>query len=207
MTVASLPVRSREDLKKIGQCKTDLVELRLDYLESLDSFSLDTVEKYRSRLILTIREPDEGGVNSFGDQGKLYFIREAVKKGFLMDVEGNFAEKQGLDCTGQIVSRHYLESPPGYQDMVEFVERYAGISAISKLAVMEGKNTRISLVRLLGKYKGIAVMEMDGERSSRLLFSVLGSKLLYCHAGEKTSPGQLGCEEAVEILRLLKSRP
>ncbi len=194
-----------EDLKKIGQCKTDLVELRLDYLESVDSFRFCDIEDFKARLILTIRDPDEGGVNQFGDGQKLDFITEAVKKGFLVDVEGFFAEKHGLDCTGQIVSRHYLESTPDYSDMVEFVEQYEGIAGISKLAVKEGRDSRVDLIRLLGKHKNLAVMEVDGESSSRLLFSALGSKLLYCHAGEKTSPGQLECEEAVEILEMMKS--
>lgn len=192
---------------KIGLCKTELVELRLDYLESLEEFSLDMIEEHRSRLILTIREPDEGGVNSFGSEKKLNFLTEAVKKGFRVDVEGNFAEKHGFDCTGQIVSRHYLESAPDYTHMAAFAEKYSGISAISKLAVKAGATSMADLIRLLGKYRNMAVMEMDGESSSRLLFSVLGSMLLYCHAGEKTSPGQLDCERAIEILNILKSQP
>lgn len=181
--------------------------MRLDYLDSMDSFRFEDIVEFKGKLILTIRDPNEGGENQFRDGQKFNFMMEAVKKGFLVDVEGEFADKHKLDCNGQIVSRHYMESAPGYEDMAQFLDRYEGIARITKLAVKEGKNSRINLIRLLGNYRNIAVMEMDGEGSSRLLFSALGSKLLYCHAGEKTSPGQLGCEEALEILDLMKSQP
>lgn len=196
-----------EDLKKIGVNGTDLDELRLDYLESLDSFSLDHVERYKSRLILTLREPAEGGVHAFSVEEKLKFLNEAARRGFRVDVEGEFADKHGFDCAGQIVSMHCPGSEPSYAGMARFIERYREIAEVTKLAVKSGKSSRVNLIRLLGKYHGIAVMETDGEGSSRLLFSILGSKLLYCHAGERTSPGQLSCEEALGVLDALESQP
>lgn len=203
--MASIPVRSLDDLGKVGNCRADLVELRLDYMNSLESITLDLIEEYRPKLILTVREPLEGGVNSFAHREKLDFLGKAVEKGFLVDVEGEFASKHGFECTGQIVSRHFLDREPLFSEMAGFVEKFSGIAAISKLAVKAGENSRYSLIRLLGKYKNIAVMEADGESSSRLLFSILGSKLLYCHEGEKTSPGQLRCDEAVGIMDFLRS--
>lgn len=203
--MASVPIRSLEDLYKIGQCRSDLVELRLDYLESLDVFNPELVEPYRSRLIITIRETDEGGVNSYDDETKLSLLRDAVSRGFLVDIESGFAEKHSFDCRRQIVSRHYLKELPDYKEMEDFIEKYMETATTVKLAVKSGAGSRSSLIRLLGKYDNIAVMEADGESSSRLLYSVLGSRLLYCHAGEKTSPGQLGCDEATDILKILRA--
>lgn len=156
------------------------------------------------RLVITVRDPEEGGIHSYDPEEKLEFLRNAVNMGFLVDVESRFAEEKHFDCSNQIVSRHYLQFDPSYEEVSGFVEKYSDESRITKIALRAGQDSRKILVRLLGKYKNIAVMETDGEGSSRILYSILGSRLLYCHAGEKTSPGQIGCEEAEGIFSLIR---
>lgn len=178
------------------------MELRLDYLASVDSILLDSLEEKKNRLILTIRDVEEGGINVIEPGKKKSFLEEAAARGFLVDVEASFAEKNNFDCTGQIVSRHYLKTDPDYATLKEFVEKYSNKSKITKIALRSTSASRIQLVKLLGEYRNLAVMEVDGEQSSRLLFSLLGSRLLYCHLGEKTSPGQISCQEAMEFFRI-----
>lgn len=203
--MGSIPVRSPQDLEKVGKYNTDLIELRLDYLHSLDGFDLHMLSGIKERLIITVRDPKEGGVNPFKDDVKITFLKRVVKESFLVDVESEFAERNNFDCRNQIVSRHYLHTDPSYEELNEFAHRYRGESKITKIALRFGESSLRKLVRLLSESDNLAVMEADGEASSRLLYSVLGSKLLYCHLGEKTSPGQLGCEEAKSIMDLIKN--
>lgn len=202
--VASLPIRSTADLQQIGNLSAERVELRLDYLDDLSSFSLNAIEGMQDRLILTVRQVDEGGVNDFGDSVKKGFIVNAIRKGFLVDVEAAFAEKYSMDCRKQIVSKHYLKENPDFPELEEMAERYNTKAAIFKIALTSDHASRINLIRLLSRYDHLAVMEVDGEQSSRLLYSILGSRLLYCHTGEKTSQGQISCTEAEAILRIIR---
>ncbi len=180
--------------------------MRLDYLDSLTSFDFDAIISYRQRMILTVRDMAEGGVKVHDADQKRKFLEEAMKRGFLVDVEAEYAEKYGFDCTGRIVSRHYFDHDPSFDELVKFVETYSGKARITKIALRSNDHSRITLARLLGEFSNLSVMETDGEGSSRILYSILGSKLLYCHTGEKTSPGQISCSEAEQILTILRKK-
>lgn len=182
---------------------TDRVELRLDYLSSPCDIDLDALEGKKNRLILTLRDVSEGGAQQLDHGRKKAFLDEAVRRGFLVDVEATFAEEHDFNCRGQIVSRHYLDTDPDYSVLVEFAEKYRDVSYITKVALRSSESSRNLIARLLSEYENLAVMEVDGEESSRLLFSVLGSRLLYCHVGNKTSPGQMNCREAGEFFRII----
>lgn len=189
------------DLDRID---ADLVELRLDYLDDLEKFPLEDFLPRRNRLILTVRDPEEGGVSEVEPARKVKSLTAAIEKGFMVDVEGTFVEKEKIDCRGMIVSRHFFRNEPDSREIEEFVERYSSTASIVKIALKSSPSSRIKLLELLRKYQNLAVMELDGESSTRLLFSLLGSKLLYCHLGEKTSPGQIGCPEAMQTLELFR---
>lgn len=201
-----MPVRNKQDLDRLSEINSDMVELRLDYLPSLDMIDLVNIAKYREKLILTVRNKAEGGAGFHEPDEKIHFLRSAIESGFLVDVEALFAEKFHFDSSGQIVSRHFVDHDPGYDELREFVEKYSKDSRIVKVVIRESPESRSTLIRLLNEYSNLAVMEVDGESSSRFLYSMLGSLLLYCHAGEKTSPAQIECEEAYSILELLKQR-
>lgn len=201
--MASIPVRTVKDLDRIGGCSADLVELRLDYLPSLTGFDFDLIELHRQRLILTVREPREGGVGDHRNEEKKIFLAGALERGYAVDVEADFAEQHGINIANQIVSRHYLDTDPSYDEISALVSKFNGISGITKVALRANSDSRKKLIRLLGEHDHIAVMETNGESASRILYSILGSTLLYCHAGEKTSPGQISCEEAGEIMDAL----
>lgn len=204
--MASLPVRSKYDLSRIGLCKTDYVELRLDYLKKLEDLEMESLSQHRDMLILTVRDPSEGGVYPVDTEKKKQFLENAIRLGFLVDIEAAFSEEYDVDCTGQIVSSHYLEEAPDYEVLKQFAEKYRDISKFTKIALKSGNDSFSKLVELLALYKNMAVMETDGDGSTRILYSLLGSKLIYCHSGEKTSPGQLSCDDAIRVLRIIEKK-
>lgn len=206
MIVASIPVKDNSYTSILQKIQTDLVELRLDYLHSLDEFELDNLDKYRKKLILTVREQNEGGINYHDPLKKKLFLSKAMAGGFLVDLEDSFVRKYGIDTSKAIVSSHFLEAEPESSQLSELVSTYSNHSYVTKVALRFSPTSRMKLVRLLGEFNNLAVMELDGESSSRILYSMLGSRLLYCHLGEKTSPGQISCDEAIEIINRLRNR-
>ncbi len=204
--MASIPFRTLNDLERLKETGADLVELRLDYIGSLQDFDIEFIAPYREILILTVRDPSEGGVSNHSVESKLKFLRAAVSRGYLVDVEADFAEKNSFDTTGQIVSKHFLDKDPQFDELISLVKTYSERSRIIKIALRKRSDSRNTIIRLLDEFHNLAVMETDGEGSSRILYSLLGSCLLYCHIGEKTSPGQIGCDEAAQILSILRKR-
>lgn len=189
----------------LGSVPSDMIELRLDYLKNLDEFDARPFEKFRERIIITVRDIREGGVNNHEPGRKIDLLTDARDRGFLTDIEGKFAAEHGVNCRGMIVSAHFLNSEPGIGELNAFVKEYSGVSIFTKIALRNSRTSRSKLISLLGSHSDLAVMELDGESSSRILYSILGSRLLYCHVGEKTSPGQMECSEATAILETIRA--
>ena len=62
--VVALPVRSLEDVKLVSTLDSDLMELRLDYLERPEDFDPSLIEGIKDRVIVTegipVREESRG---------------------------------------------------------------------------------------------------------------------------------------------------
>lgn len=201
--MASIPFTGPDVIQRIPQTGTDLVELRLDYFEELENLDLGILENFRDRLILTIREPAEGGVAPVDPGVKEKILRKAVAAGFLIDMEISVLGRVSIDHGNQILSRHFLDSDPPYEELENLAKNYAGRCSILKIALRKSDDSSGHLISLLNRHHNLAVMETDGDPASRIVYSILGSRLMYCHTGEKTSPGQMGCAEASRILGLL----
>ncbi|WP_252897112.1 hypothetical protein [Metallosphaera hakonensis] len=57
IVVASLPVRSREDIKRVDEIESDLVELRLDYAKDLPE--PEEILSYKNKVLVTLRDRGE----------------------------------------------------------------------------------------------------------------------------------------------------
>lgn len=180
------------------------MELRLDYYSNLENLDPRIFSNFRDRLILTIRDPNEGGVNSVKPQIKEIFLRTAIEEGFLVDLEISGLSSFTIDYSNQILSRHYLEETPAYEELEELVSAYENKCRFLKIALHKSETSSQIIISLLNRHHNLAAMETDGDPASRIVYSLIGSKLIYCHVGEKTSPGQISCAEASKIFGLLK---
>jgi len=75
--IASLPFRSLNDLNGIEEVQVDLIELRMDYSDNLDSGVLEKLIRFRDKILITVRDPVEGGVRGFTDDEKSSFLKLA----------------------------------------------------------------------------------------------------------------------------------
>ena len=191
-------------LDTIPGIRTDLVEVRLDYFPDVESLEPAFLKECRDRLILTIRDPREGGKNHVDTKKKERFLRTAIEDGFLVDVEISNLNSMSLDYSNQILSRHYLIEDPTYEELESLVKEYSNKCRFLKIALRRNENSARKLISLLNRHHNLVVMEVDGDPASRIVYSLLGSKLIYCHVGEKTSPGQISCQDAARIFGLLE---
>jgi 3-dehydroquinate dehydratase-1 len=200
--VAALPVYKVEDVKLVEAVEADFVELRLDYMGRLE-VDLDFLERFKDKLILTIRDVREGGVKEIQDEEKEAFLRELHRRGFLYDVEASFLERRRVEYIGKIVSAHYFNSVPSVDELEKTYEKYKEAFVV-KFAVVGRGNYKGVLASML-KYDNVAVMPMGVPPLERIAFSILGSRLVYGYVKEPTAPGQMHYKALLEILKILRN--
>jgi len=204
--VIALPVRSLEDLKLVPTLDSDLVELRLDYLKKPDDFDLSLIEDIKDRVIITVRDPNEGGVKEIDEDWKASLYKKLHDIGVLYDVEARFLRKRkDIPFEGKIVSAHFFDRVPSIKEVEEIFKGFEE-AWIKKLAV----TTREGYKELLAHFarKGFAVMPIGSDPIERIAFAILGSELIYASLdkGLETAPGQMSYKKVKEILSCLGLR-
>jgi 3-dehydroquinate dehydratase-1 len=204
--VIALPVRSLEDLKLVPTLDSDLVELRLDYLKKPEDFDLSLIEDIKDRVIVTVRDPSEGGVKEVDEDWKASLYKKLHDMGVLYDVEARFLRKRkDIPFEGKIVSAHFFDRVPSIKEVEGIFKGFEG-AWIKKLAV----TTRKGYKELLAHFarKGFAVMPIGSDPIERIAFAILGSELIYASLdkGLETAPGQMSYKKVKEILSCLGLR-
>jgi len=204
--VIALPVRSLEDLKLVPTLDSDLVELRLDYLKKPDDFDLSLIEDIKDRVIITVRDPNEGGVKEVDEDWKASLYKKLDDMGVLYDVEARFLRKRkDIPFEGKIVSAHFFDRVPSIKEVEEIFKDFEE-AWIKKLAV----TTREGYKELLAHFarKGFAIMPIGSDPIERIAFAILGSELIYASLdkGLETAPGQMSYKKVKEILSCLGLR-
>jgi 3-dehydroquinate dehydratase-1 len=204
--VIALPVRSLEDLKLVPTLDSDLVELRLDYLKKPEDFDLSLIEDIKDRVIVTVRDPSEGGVKEVDEDWKASLYKKLDDMGVLYDVEARFLRKRkDIPFEGKIVSAHFFDRVPSIKEVEEIFKGFEE-AWIKKLAV----TTREGYKELLAHFarKGFAVMPIGSDPIERIAFAILGSELIYASLdkGLETALGQMSYKKVKEILSCLGLR-
>ncbi|AHC50699.1 3-dehydroquinate dehydratase [Sulfolobus acidocaldarius SUSAZ] len=204
--VVALPVKELKDLDRIELLikDVDLVELRLDYLSKFDVDILDSVSKYKEKLIITLRDKNEGGVNYIDPVFKAYFVRHMEREKFMYDIEARFALRYQVNVKDKIVSIHYFDNVPEFTEVKEIFDKFDE-AYLRKIAVIAKRGYKELLMRVLDNYDNAVVMPMGVNGVERIAFSLLGSKLIYAHAGEETAKGQLHYKDVRRILNQLST--
>jgi len=204
--VIALPVRSLEDLKLVPTLDSDLVELRLDYLKKPEDFDPSLIEDIKDRVIVTVRDPSEGGVKEVDEDWKASLYKKLDDMGVLYDVEARFLRKRkDIPFEGKIVSAHFFDRVPSIKEVEEIFKDFEE-AWIKKLAV----TTREGYKELLAHFarKGFAIMPIGSDPIERIAFAILGSELIYASLdkGLETAPGQMSYKKVKEILSCLGLR-
>ncbi|WP_292000212.1 type I 3-dehydroquinate dehydratase [Caldivirga sp.] len=207
--VCAVPVRSISMVNPPSECEA--VELRLDYMGGDLEVKLNEVSDLikgllsRVKVIVTVRNPEEGGVNWVDPSLKLKVIRIAHENGALVDVEVEFARKYANSITSWsevILSRHVLNSRSNIRSTI--ASDYALASSMKaltyKVATINTDDLP-ALVELLVKEGEVPVAIVPMQPIQRAAAIMLGTALMYCSIGDGTAPGQLSVEECIRIKR------
>ncbi|MCG3109746.1 3-dehydroquinate dehydratase [Metallosphaera sp. J1] len=199
LIVASLPVTRPDDIKRVKEIDADLVELRLDYSHQFPS-PLDLVP-LKHRIMVTLRDREEGGVGDFTDDFKEDYLNRLAELNILYDVEASFLSRRRVQFKNKVVSAHYFRSLPARDEIDHLFLRY-GEAFTVKIAVGNVPGYR-EILSYISTKPNSTFMPMSPDPLERLGISLLGSKLLYTYVDSPTATGQLHYLEAKRILNCL----
>ncbi len=204
----------RANLEKARKLKVDLVEARIDLLESMNWCSfLDIIADFGFYAVSTLRPSWEGGKMGISEVERLELFEKVIghpatgavdvelKSEILSDVIA-IARENGKKV---IVSYHDFEKTPSTEEMEDILERAASTGAdVVKVAFM-GKSkedaSRVCCVlsRFRKKEKVFMVMGEEGSFTRVVGFS-FGSLMTYTFFGKPVAPGQIEAERLVYLL-------
>ncbi len=197
----------------------EYIELRADLCQDLSRAYLEELLKrltpYGKRIILTIRDPSEGGGRGLSDEERLTLYKALSGKVHMIDTEvasGLVAQlKETLPEKTIIGSFHDFHGTPPQETLRQIYKKAKAQGAdIVKVATMV--NDAQALRRLT-----MFCLESEGDRVvvgmgsyavlSRVALPFLGSLFTYASLGRPKAPGQIGVKELVKLMEALTQRP
>lgn len=211
--VASLgknPVNSAAGAKKLG---ADILELRIDLLDSDERQALLDVKKTDMPVIITNRMKEEGGAWIGSEDERIRALVSLLPLADAVDIElcaqkrDYVVEKARSAGKTVIISTHDFKKTPETRVMTGVIdESFKAGADIAKVAVMpDSLNDVLRLLEVTLHASGAVCTIAMGEigRHSRVVTPIYGSVMTYGYVENATAPGQLRVDELRAILKLL----
>jgi 3-dehydroquinate dehydratase type I len=207
---------SRADLQRALRMRNppDLFELRLDALvHSIDAVRA-AIERLPAPLIITARDPREGGANDLSLSRRRALFLEFLPRAAFVDVELRSARSLApvLQSAGAlnlrtIISFHDFHSTPPASRLDEIVSRARSLGAdLVKIATRTDTpaqlETLLNFFQLQRKPGDVVAMGIGKlGRASRLQLARRGCLLNYAHLGSAVAAGQLSIRDLRHVLQ------
>jgi 3-dehydroquinate dehydratase-1 len=201
---------SRADLQRALRMRRapDLFELRLDRLINCFDELRDAAGRLSAPLIVTARDPREGGANNLSMSRRRALFSEFLPHARFVDVELHSAN--ALDAVlktaaenkiGVIISFHDLQATPPMSQLDKIADRARSLgAAIVKVATRTDTRPQLdTLLRFFDRQSDASDLAAMGigrlGRIARLELAQRGSALNYGHLGAPAAAGQLSIQE------------
>lgn len=199
--------------------RPDLFELRLDYLAAVPEELTGEVSQLRRPLILTARDPAEGGANNLPFKKRWELLARFLPKARYVDVELHSldryrslldrAQERGI---GRIISFHDFHSTPKSRSLhAKLAAARAHGADIFKVVVRTDRPAQLAgLLQFMADAKDQVPLSVMGVGKlgsiSRLIFAAGGSVLSYGWVGQARVEGQLSVAQLQTAFQLFKIR-
>lgn len=194
---------------------SDLVEVRLDYIEEMNIERLAKALKDSTRCIFTCRPSWEGGSFKGSEEERLRLLSSLAElKPAYLDIELRAARlderwKKLLNSSNIIFSYHDFDATSELQVLVRIWEEARGLGGLVKIVTFAKKiqdNIKVlSLYKTAEPKRLIAFCMGSKGILSRVLCPFFGSPFTYASlGGAKTAAGQLGIDALKELYRMVE---
>lgn len=209
-SIGKAPVDSAIKAKKLG---ADLLELRIDLLDTDARQALAELKKLGLPVIITNRMKQEGGAWEGSEDERIRTLVSLIPLADAVDIELCAGERDTVvkktKSAGKtvIISTHDFQKTPELDVMMGIIrESFEAGADIAKLAVMPQSFEdvlRLFEVTLHSKEPVCTIAMGSFGRHSRVIAPIYGSVMTYGYVDKPTAQGQLRVDELKSILKLL----
>lgn len=217
-TTSSAIEKSRQAIER----GANYIEVRIDHFK--DPFSVDfteLVEKINSRLIITIRKPDEGGQYPFQETERLNLIKKCIiTKPYAVDIEfslntekiSELIQEMKDNSVKTILSFHDFKKTPEIDSMKKIILKAVRFQADIVKIIGTGNsiedNLKMLTLPLFAKENKIEIIAFAmGQKGtvSRILSPIFGAKFTFAALDKPTAPGQISIDEMKKHLAIFST--
>jgi 3-dehydroquinate dehydratase-1 len=208
--IGEMPFDSAKRAKELG---ADILELRIDLLDSDAHLALQDIKKTGLPVIITNRMKQEGGAWKGSEDERIRTLISFLPMADAVDIElcakdRDIVVKKARDAGKTvIISTHDFQKTPGNDIMKGIISKsFTAGADIAKLAVMP--NSLADVLRLfdvtLQTEREVCVIAIgETGRHSRVVAPLYGSVMTYGYVEKATAPGQLRVDELKQVMKLL----
>ena len=216
VVTASNDAEAIDTIRRTRPLLPDLIEIRLDYMETLGDLGLIR-EATDVPLIATNRRSYQEGNSARSEADRIAGLLRACESGFdYVDLEidtegvGELAEKVKSLGAGVIVSFHDFEATPEKERLEEILrdELSAGADICKIVGTSNTPGDNLTYFNLLRDNTDVEIVSFGMGITgilSRVLSPLVGGAFTYASAetGSESAPGQLTISELREIYRIM----
>lgn len=208
-------IERAEQALKLG---ADLVEFRLDYLETLSENNLEKLlSNYGERAVFTLRPKWEGGEYEGSEEERTRILTQIAEHNpAYIDIElktRNLEEilRKIINHCRVILSWHSFNETPSHEELRNLVSKAINLGGLVKIVTFARTfSDNLKVLKLYEEFPSerlIAFTMGEAGTVSRILSPLLGAPIAYaCLPGESVAPGQLTILELREALRIVGHR-
>jgi 3-dehydroquinate dehydratase-1 len=208
--IGNSPVDYARRAKVLG---ADILELRIDLLDSDVRLALQDIKKIGLPVIITNRMEQEGGAWKGSEDERIRILVSLLPTADAVDIELCARDRDKVVKTARdtgktvIISTHDFQKTPGNDVMKGIIsDSFAAGADIAKLAVMPTSLSdvlRLLDVALHAEVEVCVIAMGDTGRHSRVVAPLYGSVMTYGYVEKATAPGQFRVDELRQILNLI----
>jgi len=201
----------------------DLIELRLDYLEALDTNEITKLlNSLKVSTILTLRSQKEGGKFRNSEVKRLDFLKQLIQlQPSYIDLEMSIDERHLFALMKEanrkkvktILSAHFFEKTPPMPELIECLkfgkDQGADIVKIVAFAQRIEDNDTVLALNRHGKERRISIIAFcmgSLGLPSRILCVYYEAAFTYAALNEQSAPGQLNVQTMRKFYEILEER-
>lgn len=203
-----IPVTARSTQEAINELKeaskhADVVELRIDYIESPDLSAL--LKAKEKPVIVTNRPKHQGGLFVGDEESRISLLKKAIElKADYIDLEYDCVDKiKDLGDTKLIVSYHNFDETPKNVKQIHRDLTKSNAHIVKLVTFANDIVDNFCVFELLNEtdYPTIAFCMGELGQISRILSPRFGGKLVFASlaSGKESAPGQLTIDELTNI--------
>lgn len=210
-----IPETKDELISNLANCKTAIIEHRLDGLKDPNSFQID-YNKYKFEFLVTMRPQNPKANNFLSENDRIQFLKKSIDNGAkLVDIEIE-TEKNLVDDLLQyakgkevttIISYHNYSETPDNQILEDIIHKMIETGADIVKCVTTANDFidahRMIDIQIKWSSKIINFAMGSFGTYSRVISLLHNAPYAYVPLTKKTAPGQLSLEDFKSILTLL----